>query len=313
MSLRKNDFSVVLVCFLIAYLFSIGNAFSQQAGGKKKKAPHPFSWNDPLPDSATKLLPKGVRHESFLSPSMKVKVGYYIYVPPQYEDPGFSERLFPVVFHLHGGRPGSEGKSVKLAQFVDDAVGKKQIQPTIYVYPNGGPVSWYNYPEKENGMGEDVFINELIPHIQKTYRTRELALEGFSQGGRGTARIMLRHPELFVSAAPGGGGYATEKKISENNGAESESLVFAKGYNTWDLAKEYAKRNDKERLPILIWVGTKGFNYENNLQYSDYLKSLKIPHEKLIVEGVDHSATRIYEKRGLDLMKFHQQSFPGPK
>jgi endo-1,4-beta-xylanase len=59
----------------------------------------------------------------------------------------------------------------------------------------------------------------------------------------------------------------------------------------------------------MLWVGTKGFNYEFNLKFSDYLTELKIPHEKLIIEGVAHSAVRNYEKRGLELMQFHQQNF----
>ena len=62
-----------------------------------------------------------------------------------------------MVYHLHGGRPGSEMKSVKLAAFVDRAIKAKHIEPTIYVFPNGGPMSWYNYPQRENGMGENVF------------------------------------------------------------------------------------------------------------------------------------------------------------
>jgi endo-1,4-beta-xylanase len=182
----------------------------------------------------------------------------------------------------------------------------------IYVFVNGGPVSHYNLPERENAMGEDVFIKELIPHVDKTYRTvanrQGRALEGFSQGGRGTVRIMFRHPDLFCSAAPGGAGHSTEKRISEENGRESEDLVFAPGYNTWDLAREYAK-HPEPKLRILIHVGTEGFNYENNLEYMRFLESLKIPFDRLIVEGVPHSAQKIYERHGLEIMKFHAQSF----
>lgn len=278
---------------------------------KPKKRPRKrreFSWVSPLPENAK--LPEGVEHRTFPSPSMGIEVGYYLYLPPQYEEQ--KDRAFPAVFHLHGGRPGSESKSVRLAGFVDEAVRKGEIQPTIYVFPNGGPMSWYNYPQIENGQGEDVFVEELIPHIKKTLRVRKLALEGFSQGGRGTTRIAFRHPGLFVSAAPGGSGYSNEKRVQENDGVESESVVFAKGYNTWDLAAAYAEREDKDRLPLLLWVGTKGFNYENNLEFSNYLKDLGIPHEKLVVKGVAHSAAGIYQKQGLELMKFHQKYFSKP-
>lgn len=300
----------LLLLLVLSLSLSIGTTCAQE---KPKRKQPTFSWSKPVPrEQLTRMgLPEQLVHRTFKSPSMGIEVGYFIYLPSAYEKD--SERAFPVVFHLHGGRPGGEGKSIKLASFVHEAIESEKIQPTIYVWPNGGPMSWYNYPQIENGQGEDVFVKELIPHIRETYRTRELAIEGFSQGGRGTTRIMFRHPELFVSAAPGGSGYEPEKRIQENDGAESERVVFASGYNAWDLATEYAGRPDKDKLPILIWVGTKCFNYEFNLKFSEYLESLEIPHDLLVVEEVDHSAVRTYEKKGDELMQFHQQSFAAPE
>ena len=161
-------------------------------------------------------------------------------------------------------------------------------------------------------MGEDVFVKELIPHVDRTYRTiasrAGRGLEGFSQGGRGTTRIMFKHPHLFGSTAPGGAGHATEKKISENDGRESEALKFAPGYNTYDLARKYAAK-PKPRLNILIHVGTKGFNYQNNLAYMQFLDELKIPYQKLIVPEAPHSAMIIYQKSGEQIMQFHAKNF----
>ena len=183
----------------------------------------------------------------------------------------------------------------------------------IYVFPNGGPMSWYNYPQKENGMGEDVFVQELIPHVDSTYRTKatrgKRALEGFSQGGRGTTRIMFKYPELFESVAPGGSGYEPEERIRNNGGEESPKVRFEKGNDAWTLAKEYSLRKSPPPLRPLIWVGTKGFNYQYNLQYLKYLDSLGIPSEKLIVPGAPHSARLIYEQKGLDIMRFHERNF----
>lgn len=241
---------------------------------------------------------------------MGVDVGYCIYLPQAYDE-NQSER-FPVVYYLHGGRPGAETKGIKLVRFMHKHIDSGDVPPMIYVFANGGPVSHYNMPDRKNAMGADVFIKELIPHVDKTYRTiasrSGRGIEGFSQGGRGTARLMFRYPELFCSASPGGGGYATEKRISENEGRESANLVFQQGDNTYDLARGYAK-NRKAPVSILIHVGTKGFNYENNLAYMTFLTELKIPYRKVIVEGATHSAQKIYEKRGLDLMKFHANNF----
>ncbi len=40
-----------------------------------------------------------------------------------------------------------------------------------------------------------------------------------------------------------------------------------------------------------------------------FLDSLKIPYERLIVEDAPHSAKIIYDKKGLDLMRFHARNF----
>jgi enterochelin esterase-like enzyme len=297
-------------CLILVVIAASSSVFAQKAKDRTKpaKKPAPFRWVNRLPKTG---LPDGVKHGTFNSPAMKVDVGYCIYLPPSYAQKKNSDKRYPVVYYLHGGRPGSETKSVKLTAHIDKAMRKGDIPGMIYVFVNGGKVSHYNTPQFDS-MGEDVFVNELIPYIDATYRTiarrESRGLEGFSQGGRGTTRIMFRHPELFSSCAPGGAGHSTEKSISENNGQENEHLVFAEGYNTWDLARAYAK-NPKPPLRILVHVGTKGFNYENNLEYMEFLTSLKIPYERLIVEGVPHSAGLIYEKRGLELMKFHAANF----
>ena len=290
-------------------MFRQAAAESKPAARKKrKKRRRPFHWVNPLPK---RHYPPGLMHKTFRSPSMKIDVGYCIYLPSGYNDSRHSDRRYPVVYYLHGGRPGNETRSIGLTNYIHDAMSRNRVAPAIYVFVNGGAVSHYNTPDKHS-LGEDVFIKELIPHVDKTYRTiaarRGRALEGFSQGGRGTARIMFKHPELFCSAAPGGGGYATEKRISENNGEENPHLKFAPGDNTYDLARRYAK-NPHPPLRILIFVGDQGFNYQNNLAYMKFLTALHIPFERMIVHGVPHSAKIIYDKRGLEIMRFHAGNF----
>ena len=177
-------------------------ASAQQPAARKQRKPQPFRWVNPL----TRKLP-GLQHATFRSPSMGVEAGYCIYLPPQYEQE--PARRFPVVYYLHGGRPGSETRSIGLVTHIDKHIHAGSVAPMIYVFVNGGPVSHYNLPDRRHAMGADVFIRELIPHIDRTYRTiasrKGRGIEGFSQGGRGTARLMFRYPELFCSAAPGGG------------------------------------------------------------------------------------------------------------
>ena len=297
---------------LLLLLSGSTNQIAQAQGKKKQKSDAPFRWVN-QPSTAYEDVP--IQHKTFRSQSMGADVGYCIYLPPDYEKSERTGKRYPVVYYLHGGRPGSELKSVGLSVFIEKAIRSNRIPPMIYVFINGGPMSHYDYPQIENGQGESVFIEELIPHIDSAYRTiasrKGRGIEGFSQGGRGTTRIMFRHPELFCSAAPGGGGFATEKKISENDGHESDRVVFAEGYNAYDTARLYASSEKQKQYPlrILIHVGTKGFNYENNLEYMKFLNQLGIKFEKLVVQDVPHSAYKIYERQGDALMKFHAQNF----
>lgn len=308
--IHRNRSTKAFIGWLLSAAVIMGFAthgFSQAKADKKKKQPAPFKWVNKLASYGP-----GLKHGTFVSPSMKVDVGYCIYLPPDYSKPNYRSVNFPVVYYLHGGRPGSESKSVGLVKYIHRAMVDNKVSDMIYVFVNGGPVSHYNMPERKHAMGEDVFIKELIPHVEKTYRVharrKARGIEGFSQGGRGTTRIMFKHPHLFISAAPGGAGHATEKRISEEGGKESDSLIFTPGYNTYDLARMYAA-NPKPPLNIQIHVGTKGFNYENNLAYMKFLDELKIPYSKVIVPGAPHSAKVIYEKNGLDIMRFHAKNF----
>lgn len=272
---------------------------------KPKKKPASFKWIN-----ESSKVNKAVKHKKFRSASLKIDVGYYIVLPPGYHKN--KSKRYPVVYYLHGGRPGSEAKGAPIGSIVWQKMKSGEMSPAIYVFPNGGPVSHYNIPGDSSAQGADVFIKELIPHVDARYRTiadrSGRALEGFSQGGRATMRLSLRYPELFCSAAAGGGGYATEKRISEEGGYENPKLKFAEGDNTWDLARGYAK-GDYPKVRWMIYVGDQGFNYENNLEYMEFLDGLGIKHQKLVVPDVDHSGKKIYEKAASKIVSFHAKNF----
>ena len=282
-------------------------ALAEKAGARRA-----FSWvNPPSLDQAQ----PGLHHATFQSASMKIPVGYNIYLPPGYDDSANPNVRYPVVYYLHGGRPGNETRSIGLAEPIHDAIMTGAVRPMIVVWVNGGEVSHYDYGDSN---GESVFVKELIPHIDRTYRTVAKrggrALQGFSQGGRGATRIMFEYPELFISAAPGGPGYAVEKQVFENDGVEEDrrfesasALDFGKGNDAFSRAREYAKHPAQPPLNIMIWVGNKGFNYEATLEYLGFLYALGIPVERLVAPGVDHNPNAFYAARGVELLQFHDR------
>lgn len=301
-----RSFAVLLALF--GSLCSVGTAQDATKGKPRaKKPPAPFRWVNKVPGKFADV----VGHGTFASKLVGETVGYCILLPPNYDRT--RDKRYPVIYYLHGGRPGGETKALGLAPMMRQAMARQSVPEMIIVFVNGGPVSHYNVPGRAGAIGKDVFIEELIPHIDATYRTiasrENRGLEGFSQGGRGTARIGFRHPELFSSIAAGGGGHATEKRISENHGEENPKLIFAEGDNTYDLARTYAASDPRIPLSVLIYVGTKGFNFENNLAYMQFLDSLGVGYQKIIVPGVAHSASGIYEKVGPQILNFHARNF----
>ncbi|MEM7781790.1 MAG: alpha/beta hydrolase-fold protein [Planctomycetota bacterium] len=316
MRIRRIWIYCVALIFILSPAILFGQDTKSQNKKKKKKAPRPFQWVNPLSKNDKQRVSQ-IQHSTFQSPTLGVEIGYCFYLPSEYQNDGFKDKRYPVVYYLHGGRPGSEKKSIRLVNEIHKHIEAGDVPPMIYIFVNGGPVSHYNLPDKKEAQGADVFIKELIPHVDKTYRTiadrSGRGLEGFSQGGRGTARLMFRYPDLFCSASPGGGGHATEKRISESGGFENPNLRFVKGDNTWDLATAYSQRRNQsktlDRVAILVHVGDKGFNYQNNLQWMKHLESLGIAHEKTIVPGVGHSAMEIYQQKGREIMKFHATNF----
>ncbi|MEM6702747.1 MAG: serine hydrolase, partial [Acidobacteriota bacterium] len=268
--------------------------------------------------------PSGLRHATFRSALLGQDVGYCIYLPPGYDTAAFAERSFPVVYHLHGGRPGNESRSAQLSSFVDAAIRAGRIGPAIYVFPNGGLVSHYD-SDQHHSPGKSVFLQELLPHVESTYRTLPgpggRALQGFSQGGRGAARVIFEHPELFCSAAPGGAGFATELAIAENGGVERTptgqrnfggALELGDGNDAYSLARA-AVGQGTALPPLLFWFGTRDFNYESNLAYLGFLEEIGIAFERLVVADAPHHPSVVYETHGLELMTFHQRSCDWPQ
>ena len=111
--------SLYLILFLALGTTSSFAQKGKLSGKAKLKAQmESHRWTSPLPEEKAKALPKNVRHATFKSLNMKIEVGYYVVLPDGYDASKNKKKKYPVVYHLHGGRPGSESKSVSLASFV---------------------------------------------------------------------------------------------------------------------------------------------------------------------------------------------------
>ncbi len=153
-------------------------------------------WSNP-PSGA---LPMGVTHRTFSSAVAKVDVGYCVYLPPEYEMD--TTKRYPVIYILHGNG-GNETKNVSDGPLLAEGIKSGRWPAMILVFPNGGRSTMYHNSTDGRFPIETVFITELIPHIDSTFRTiaeaKGRCIEGFSMGGRGATHLAIKYPTLFCS------------------------------------------------------------------------------------------------------------------
>jgi enterochelin esterase-like enzyme len=128
-------------------------------------------------------------------PTTKPPQEFIIYLPPCYED--FADQRFPVLYLLHG-QTYNQDQWVRLGAsvFADQLIHSDQAMPFIMVFPDD---RYWNSPAGP-GFG-DRFINDLIPYVDKNYRTiadrEHRSLGGLSRGGGWVVQLGFEHPELF--------------------------------------------------------------------------------------------------------------------
>jgi len=126
-------------------------------------------------------------------------LAYGVYLPPGY---AASEDNYSVVYLLHGNGNNETSwfEDGRAQAQLDALINSGQIPPVIAVTPDAG-LSWY---VNRREPFETAFLSELIPEIDRRYRTnreRGRVLVGTSMGGYGAARFGLIYPQLFAASA----------------------------------------------------------------------------------------------------------------
>ncbi|MBP1659413.1 MAG: esterase [Candidatus Aminicenantes bacterium] len=252
-------------------------------------------------------------------------VAYAVYLPPDYAT---STRRYPVVYLLHGYTDNESGwvqfGEVSLA--ADRAIAGREIPPMIIVMPDGG-VSFYINDAAGKVRWEDMFVQELIPFMDKTYRTRAdrefRGVAGLSMGGWGTLVAALRHPELFAAGAAFSAAVWSDEDII---GMKQDSwdkllgpLFGAAGLAGQErLTSHFRKVSPLElagtlpedslkKVRLYIDCGDDDFLIKGNCALHLLLADRKIPHEFRVRDG---GHTWSYWRTGIvDGLKFIGQSF----
>jgi putative tributyrin esterase len=201
---------------------------------------------------------------------------------------GQTETRFPVVYLLHGltGHYNNWYDKTKLKEYVHRF-------GAIIVTPEGND-GWYtDSVSVPNDKYESYIIQELIPEIDKKFRTLadrdHRAIAGLSMGGYGAIKFGLKYPEMFSLVGSFSGALGVVSFTDNDRNA-----AFMKTINTIYGPADSKTRQandlfglvrtltpDKiKSLPFLyIDCGTEDFLFQNNRDFVVLLLEKKVPHE----------------------------------
>jgi enterochelin esterase-like enzyme len=268
-------------------------------------------------------IPQGkvIEGQSMPSKITGYNVNYSIYLPADYD---VSKRSYPVVYLLHGYSDNETAwvqfGEVNLA--ADRAIASREIPPMIIVMPDA-KVTFYINDAAGKDRYEDMFFQEFIPHIEKTYRIRAKkefrAVSGLSMGGYGALVYALHHPDMFIACAPFSAAVWTDEEVMkmpyssfnkrmERMGCDSTNRLCEnwRKNSILDLVKTLPKEKI-ETVRFYIDCGDDDFLVKGNMALHALMVDLKIKHEFRIRDG-EHNW--LYWRTGItDVLKFIGESF----
>jgi S-formylglutathione hydrolase FrmB len=194
-----------------------------------------------------------------------------VFLPPSYSKD--SSRRYPAVYALHGYSIGAEQWSheIHVPQTIEGAFAQG-AREMIVVLPDSKTAhngSMYS-SSVTTGDFERFIAHDVVEYIDAHYRTladrRSRGLAGHSMGGYGTARIGMKHPEVFGSLylmspcclsarEPGSDSVELERAVAAMKvPADSASLTF---FPRAQLASAAAWSPDPNNPPLYLDLPTK--------------------------------------------------------
>ena len=142
-----------------------------------------------------------VEQRSYLSQTTGGEEAYRVYLPRCYDHVSRADRRYPVLYLLHGWPYDDAHWDVLGAdEAADVGIQAGVLSPFIVVMPKGSEVMYIRTSGGDRSF-EGQVINDLIPHVDATYRTLAdqsgRAIGGISRGGVWALEIGFLHAGLF--------------------------------------------------------------------------------------------------------------------
>lgn len=257
---------------------------------------------------------------TFDSKTIGAKVSYHAYIPEAYRKTG--ARL-PVLYWLHG-TDGGIGGIRPVAKVFDDAIEAGQVPAMIVVFVNGLPRRLWADSKDGASPVETVFITEVIPDVDQTFRTIATRagriIEGFSMGGYGAARLGFKYPYLFAGISIlAGGPFDLElrgPRARQNPRLREEllrevcgnDLDYFKAISPWGIAEGAAAALRDKKTAIRHVVGARDDTRDLNREFHERMANLHIPHEFAEVPNVGHDARALLAVLGERNGEFYRRA-----
>lgn len=155
-------------------------------------------------DPASPPRPSPTRMECSSLPSSILgrSVSYCVALPADYS---MSTARYPTLYFLHGLFENEQSWSERGGEEVlDNLVGRGEVGRFLVVLPDGGKTFYVNSFDGRERY-EDFFIQELVPAIDRAYRTvadrQARGISGTSMGGYGSLHLGMRHSDVFSAAS----------------------------------------------------------------------------------------------------------------
>lgn len=197
---------------------------------------------------------------------------------PDKLEPG---RHYPVVYVLpvEAGHENKFGDGL-LEIEKQDLNNKLQV---IFVAPTFSHLPWYaDHPSKPDIRQESYFLKVVVPFIDKNYPVQSEAggrlLLGFSKSGWGAFSLLLRHPDLFGTAAAWDAPLMKSRPDQFGMGDIFGTQDNFEKYQLSKLLEAQAGKFQKDKRLLLMGYG----NFRDHHEKAHaLLTSLKIAHEYL--------------------------------
>ena len=230
------------------------------------------------------------------------EVRHAVYLPPDYDT---STRRYPVLYLLHGFTD-EEWAWIQFGQVhvaADQGILSGEVPAMIVVMPDGG-VTWYVDDHSGEVPYRRMFVEELIPHIDRTYRTRTSrefrAVSGLSMGGYGALMLAMRHPDLFSACVAFSSGVMTDEEAVAMDVERWDHVLgapFGPGLVGEARLTDQWRENSPlhlagtiavEELRRVRWYldcGDDDFLYRGNAMLHLLLREREVPHEYRVRDG----------------------------